>query len=84
VHKWASDDPNRRFDDLRNLLCDLATLMVAAWQRGPVEPRGSRSAGVDGQTARYLEQVLGVEKFLGGLREELRSGSSGRRRSSSG
>ena len=37
--------------------------------------RGSRSAGVDGQTARYIEQVLGVEKFLDGLREELRSGS---------
>lgn len=36
---------------------------------------GSRSAGVDGQTARYVEQQVSVEKFLGGLREELRSGS---------
>src|SRR3954470_14060508 len=73
LHKWASDDPNRRFCDLHNLVCDPATLMVA-WQRVRSN-RGSRSAGVDGQTARYVEQVLGVEKFLIGLREELRSGS---------
>ena len=73
LHKWASDDPNRRFTDLHNLVCDPATLMVA-WQRVRSN-RGSRSAGVDGQTARYVEQVLGVERFLGGLREELRSGS---------
>jgi len=37
--------------------------------------RGSRSAGVDGQTAAYVEKVLGVERFLAGLREELRAGS---------
>lgn len=73
LHKWASDDPNRRFTDLHNLVCDPTTLMVA-WQRVKSN-RGSRSAGVDGQTARYVEQVLGVEKFLDGLREELRSGT---------
>lgn len=73
LHKWASDDPNRRFKDLHNLVCDPATLMVA-WQRVRSN-RGSRSAGVDGQTARHVEQVLGVERFLDGLREELRAGS---------
>lgn len=73
LHKWAVDDPNRRFSDLHNLVCDPATLMVA-WHRVRSN-RGSRSAGVDGQTARYVEQVLGVEKFLDGLRQELRSGS---------
>jgi RNA-directed DNA polymerase len=73
LHKWASDDPNRRFSDLHDLVCDPATLMVA-WQRVRSN-RGSRSAGVDGQTARYVEQVLGAEKFLAGLREELRAGS---------
>ena len=73
LHKWSIDDQDRRFDDLHNLVCDPATLMVA-WQRVRAN-RGSRSAGVDGQTARYIEQVLGVEKFLDGLREELRSGS---------
>jgi len=73
LHRWSTDDQDRRFQDLHNLVCDPATLMVA-WQRVRAN-RGSRSAGVDGQTARYIEQVLGVEKFLDGLREELRSGS---------
>jgi RNA-directed DNA polymerase len=73
LHKWSIDDQDRRFTDLHNLVCDPATLMVA-WHRVRAN-RGSRSAGVDGQTARYIEQVLGVEKFLDALREELRSGS---------
>lgn len=73
LHKWANDDQDRRFSDLHNLVCDPATLVVA-WQRVRAN-RGSRSAGVDGQTAAYVEQVLGVERFLAGLREELRSGS---------
>ncbi|MGZ6590323.1 MAG: reverse transcriptase domain-containing protein, partial [Solirubrobacteraceae bacterium] len=73
LHKWSTGDQDRRFSDLHNLVCDPATLTVA-WHRVRAN-RGSRSAGVDGQTARYIEQVLGVEKFLGGLREELRSGS---------
>src|SRR5215210_4996403 len=73
LHKWASDDPNRRFKDLHNLVCDPAVLMVA-WLRVRSNT-GSRSAGVDGQTARHIEQQVGVEKFLGGLREELRTGT---------
>jgi RNA-directed DNA polymerase len=72
LHKWAQDDQDRRFSDLHNLVCDPATLQVA-WQRVRTN-RGSRSAGVDGQTAAYVEKVLGVERFLGDLREELRSG----------
>src|SRR3954454_11320494 len=54
LHKWAEDDQDRRFKDLHNLVCDPATLMVA-WQRVRAN-RGSRSAGVDGQTARYIER----------------------------
>lgn len=81
LHKWASEDRVRRFTDLRNLVCDSATLMVA-WQRVR-RNRGSRSAGVDGQTAYHVEQVLGVERFLSELRQELRSGASGRWRSGS-
>ena len=73
LHKWAQDDQQRRFKDLHNLVCDPATLMVA-WTRVRAN-RGSRSAGVDGQSAAYVEKVLGVERFLSGLREELRSGS---------
>ncbi|MGZ6652402.1 MAG: group II intron reverse transcriptase/maturase [Solirubrobacteraceae bacterium] len=73
LHQWAFDDPNRRFSDLHNLVCDPAVLMVA-WLRVRSNT-GSRSAGVDGQTARHIEDRVGVERFLGGLREELRSGS---------
>jgi RNA-directed DNA polymerase len=73
LHKWAEDDQDRRFDDLHNLVCDPATLMVA-WQRVRAN-RGSRSAGVDRQNAYDVERRLGVERFLGELREELRSGS---------
>ncbi|HET8532706.1 MAG TPA: group II intron reverse transcriptase/maturase [Methylomirabilota bacterium] len=73
LHKWAQDDQDRRFKDLHNLVCDRATLIVA-WRRVRAN-RGSRSAGVDGQSAAYVEQVLGVERFLAELREELRSGS---------
>ncbi len=73
LHKWAQDDQDRRFSDLHNLVFDPATLMVA-WTRVRAN-RGSRSAGVDGQAAAYVEQVLGVQRFLTELREELRSGS---------
>jgi RNA-directed DNA polymerase len=73
LHKWAEDDQDRRFQDLHNLVCDPATLMVA-WQRVRAN-RGSRSAGVDRQNAYDVERRLGVERFLGELREELRSGS---------
>ena len=73
LHRWSTDDQDRRFKDLHNLVCDPATLMMA-WLKVRAN-RGSRSTGVDGQTAHYIEQVLGVQKFLEGLREELQSGS---------
>jgi RNA-directed DNA polymerase len=72
LHKWATTDQERRFSDLHNLVCDPATLLVA-WRRVRGN-RGSRSAGVDGQTAYHVETVLGVERFLSELRQELRSG----------
>ena len=46
LHQWAVDDPGRRFDDLFNLVCDPAVLVVA-WARVRGN-RGKRSAGVDG------------------------------------
>jgi RNA-directed DNA polymerase len=72
LHKWAADDPTRRFQDLRNLVCDPAFL-VLAWSRVRGN-RGARSAGVDGWSAYHVEQRLGVQRFLAALREELRSG----------
>lgn len=73
LHKWASDDQERGFSDLHNLVCDPATLLVA-WRRVRGN-RGSRSAGIDGQTAYEIEVRKGVERFLGELREELRAGT---------
>jgi RNA-directed DNA polymerase len=73
LHKWSTDDQDRRFKDLHNLVCDPATLMVA-WTRVRAN-RGSRSAGVDGSTAYHIEQSLGVQEFLAKLHDELRSGT---------
>jgi RNA-directed DNA polymerase len=73
LHKWASDDPHRRFDDLFNIVCDPAFVLVA-WDRVRGN-KGARTAGVDGQTARYIEVVRGVEGFLEELRASLRDRS---------
>src|SRR3954464_13798637 len=73
LHKWASEDRDRGFSDLHNLVCDPATLLVA-WRRVRGN-RGSRSAGVGGQTAFHVEHVLGVERFLGELPERLKTGN---------
>jgi RNA-directed DNA polymerase len=69
LHQWATSDPHRRFDDLFNLVADPAFLMMA-WVRVRGN-KGSRSAGVDGQTAYYVEQERGPEAFLSGIREQL-------------
>jgi RNA-directed DNA polymerase len=72
LHEWASNDAERRFHDLWNLVCDPATLVVA-WSRVS-RNRGSRTAGIDHDTRRHIE-ARGVERFLTELREELRSGT---------
>lgn len=69
LHRWATDDPNRRFDDLLNLVCDPAVLVVA-WQRVRGN-RGARSAGVDGVKPRSI--VFGSDAFLTGLRDDLKA-----------
>ena len=58
LHRWAAQDEQARFGDLFNLVCDPATLLVA-WERVK-RNRGSRTAGVDGQTRTRVEQI-GVE-----------------------
>src|SRR5207247_5153098 len=72
LHEWASNDDQRRFCDLWNLVCDPAALVVA-WSRVS-RNRGSRTAGIDGATRRHVEQY-GVERFLWELRGELKSGA---------
>jgi len=73
LHRWARDDPHRRFDDLFNLVADPGFLLVA-WERVRGN-RGARTAGVDGHTATSIQVMHGVEEFLDGLRSSLRDRS---------
>jgi RNA-directed DNA polymerase len=72
LHRWAADDGDRRFDDLFNLVTYPGVLRVA-WERVRTN-RGARTSGVDGETARYIREIRGEEKFLTDLRSDLRSG----------
>jgi len=54
-----------------NLVADPGFLLVA-WDRVR-RNKGARTAGIDGQTARYVEQVRGVDSFLAELREDLKA-----------
>ena len=71
LHRWACQDAGRRFDDLFNLVTDPAFLVVA-WDRVR-NNKGARSAGVDGQTAYYVETERGEAAFLGDVRGSLRA-----------
>ena len=71
LHRWAGEDHARRFGDLFNLVADPAFLVVA-WRRVRGNT-GSRTAGVDGLTARDVAAGRGEEAFLDGLREQLRA-----------
>ena len=73
LHRWACDDPHRRFDDLFNLVADQGFLLVA-WDRVRGN-KGARTAGADGQTVYYVETVRGVEGFLDELRSQLKDRS---------
>ena len=42
LHRWAREDPHRRFDDLFNLVCDPAFLLVAWVGCGVTRARGRR------------------------------------------
>ena len=73
LHRWAAAEPEKRFADVFNLVCDQATLLVA-WER-VAGNRGARTAGVDAVTRRHVEEDIGVAPFLAELRSSLRDGS---------
>jgi RNA-directed DNA polymerase len=68
LHRWATDDPGRRFDDLSNLVADPAFLVVA-WDRVRGN-RGARSAGVDGVKP---DSIVFGTALCEGLRAELKA-----------
>ena len=69
LHRWAVQDPDRRFDDLFNLVYDPAFLVVA-WDRVRSN-KGARSAGIDGVAPRSIGLRTG--RFLAELREEVKA-----------
>ena len=69
LHQWATDDPDRCFDDVANLVYDPAFLVVA-WNRVRGN-RGARTSGVDGIAPRSVGS--GVDRLLSGLRDDLKA-----------
>ena len=69
LHRWATADAGRRFDDLYNLVYDPAFLVVA-WRRVRGN-RGARTAGVDGVAPRTVPSA--AEELLVGLRDDLKA-----------
>jgi RNA-directed DNA polymerase len=72
LHRWAVDDPGRRFGDLFNLVYDPAFLVVA-WERVSTN-KGAKTAGIDKATAAQIETWVGVGAFLEYVRGLLKSG----------
>lgn len=71
LHRWTAGDPGRRFDDLYNLVCDPAFL-VMAWER-VAGNKGSRTPGVDRATVAHITFGIGVEAFLHDVRDQLKA-----------
>jgi RNA-directed DNA polymerase len=73
LHRWAVADGGCRFDDLFNLVCDPAFLLIA-WDRVATN-KGARSSGVDGLTVASIERSTGVKAFLDDVRSGLKDES---------
>src|SRR6516162_8847683 len=73
LHRWARDDPHRRFDDLFNLVADPGFLLVA-WDRVSGN-KGAATAGVDRRTVSSIAAGQGVEAFLDELRSSVKDRS---------
>ena len=69
LHRWATAEPGRCFDDLFNRVYDPAFLVVA-WRRVRGN-KGARTAGVDGVTPRSVGSA--AERLLVGLRDDLKA-----------
>jgi retron-type reverse transcriptase len=71
LHRWATRDAGRRFDDLFNLVYDPAFLVVA-WERVAANA-GSKTPGIDRATVAWIESRIGVEVLLRDIRTQLKS-----------
>jgi RNA-directed DNA polymerase len=73
LHRWATADPGRRFDDLFNFVYDPATLLMAFAR--VAGNQGANTPGVDGLTVAVVEQHIGLPGFLDDLRTSLKEGT---------
>src|SRR5215831_5831976 len=74
LYRWSAADPDRRFADLFNIVCDRRTLLHA-WQR-LARNKGSNTPGTDGVTRKAVEERPdGVAGFLEDIRQDLRQGN---------
>ncbi|QDO46006.1 hypothetical protein FNV62_07235 [Streptomyces sp. RLB3-17] len=71
LHQWAVDDPDRRFDDLYNLVHHPDFLTVA-WERVRGN-KGARTAGVDRVIPAFIADDADIVAFLKNTREQLRA-----------
>jgi RNA-directed DNA polymerase len=72
LHRWAGEDPSRRFGDLFNLVYD-PDFLAEAWLRVKANA-GSRTPGIDKATVADIETRIGAGVFLDGIRDLLKSG----------
>ena len=71
LHQWAVGDPDRRFDDVFNLVYHPDFLTVA-WER-VAGNKGARTAGVDRVSPASIAEGAEVVEFLEQVREQLKS-----------
>lgn len=71
LYRWSAADPEKRYADLFNVVCDRRTL-AHAWGR-LARNRGSNTPGTDGVTRKSVERHPdGVAGFLADIRQDLR------------
>jgi retron-type reverse transcriptase len=71
LYRWSAADPEKRYADLFNVVCDRRTL-AQAWGR-LARNRGSNTPGTDGVTRKSVERHPdGVAGFLADIRQDLR------------
>jgi len=72
LYQWSRENPDGAYRELWGWVTDLRNLWCA-W-RTVATSKGKRTPGIDGVTVKHVRK-LGVEAYLEGIREELRSGA---------
>ena len=73
LYTWSRAEPDDAYRDLWNWVTDPRNLRLA-WRR-VASNRGARSSGTDKVTVGSIERREGAERFLTGLRRQLRTGA---------